>query len=119
MVTGSVSYRNTLSELKEDLLAICDHITHNYTLKTKPTLRHKSAHHVRAACVPGEISERYRQAFSEIVDVIEKYYLPWEGAADQEAERKPTPRPEPVFGPDPGDSRHLVKLKPGVVPRKE
>lgn len=77
-VTGSVSYRNTITELKEYLLAVCDHITHNYTLRAKPTMRQKGEHYVRATCVPGEIEERYRQAFSDLVDVIEKHYLPWD-----------------------------------------
>lgn len=112
LVTGSVSYRNTISELKEDMMAICDHITHNYTLKAKPTARHKGEHYVRAGCVPGEVSEIYRQAFSDLVDVIEKWYIPWDLVMDEEPESdEPT---EPVFVPDSRDSRHLVKLKPGV-----
>ena len=40
------------SEIKTALLLICDHITNNYSVKTKRTVRQHGRHLFRATCIP-------------------------------------------------------------------
>ncbi|MBQ8082250.1 MAG: hypothetical protein IJ240_10200 [Clostridia bacterium] len=117
-VTGSVSYRHTVTELKECLLTICDHITHNYALKKKGTARHDGEHYVRAGLIPAETEDRYREAFTMLVDVIEEWYLPWpEGDRIAEENRKAVEKKRAEMA-DAWKQDHepLVRLKPGVKP---
>lgn len=123
-VTGSVSYRHTITELKECLLTVCDHITHNYALKKKGTARCGGEHYVRAAFIPAEVEDRYREAFTMLVDVIEEWYLPWpEGERMAEENRKAAEKErekmKEAWEQDAWKRDHdpLVRLKPGVKPR--
>lgn len=104
------------SEIKDCLLKICDHITNNYVVKTKWTRAHPGKHLVRAGVIPGEIVQKYHDAFAELVDVIEKWNIPMPKA--EKPEEKQEVCQEPRFAPDPYDARHLVKIKPGVKPFK-
>lgn len=105
------------SEIKDSLLKICDHITNNYVVKTKWTRAHPGKHLVRAGVIPGEIVQRYHDAFADLVDVIEKWNVPLPEREKPEEKQDVDPMQRVVA--DGYDARQLIKLKPGVKPFRD
>ena len=64
-------------QIKDVLFILCDHLTNNYEVKTKRTRAHNGQHLVRSSCIPDSVMETYRGAFTDLVNCLEKWNVPF------------------------------------------